>query len=249
MVTLKSGRRVRRASAASSNAPSTSSASDRPAAASRLRSTTDSDSSLPNIPPLGSAAKSANKPVVVDIREDTPPPARVIDEESDEEGPDYEPVGKRAKPGSSNGKGKAVAKPGTSNAKGKAAAKPPIPPAPVVLYDLTEDPEEDVVEDSDDEELAGVTFVNVTTEQTIVVLDDDDDDVNNDDEPQDIKNVLTEDATTAANATTAENGTTEANTDIIVNETSDKTTNGPSRKRHPVTAHIEEIVPKKYRTL
>jgi len=260
MVTLKSGKRVRRTSDSSSNAPS-SSAPNRPAAGSRLRSTTDSDSSLPDIPPLASKSTSANVPVVVDICEDEPPPSRENEEESDEEGPDYEPVWKRAKPGQRNERKTAATKPPTRKSE-----------ALVVLYDLTEDAEEDddddVHEESDDDEdgLAEVTFVNVTSkaEQTVVVIDDDDDEEDaataDGEESPDAPGVAANEVSASSTLVTpaaetqddtpTEDATTTETPEIIVDNVENTPSGGESpRKRQPVTAHVEEIVPKKYRTL
>ena len=287
---------------------------------SRLEST-DTESSQPDIPPLASASASASEAtvnsLVIDLNAESSRESLVIEdlvaekkaeeeEDTDDEGPDYEPIWKRAK--------RESASPKTLLTIDDDSPTPPSrsdSPALTVLYDLTEDQEQSLENLDVDSDVEEVTFVKVTTnvKKPLIVIDDDDGDgevVHPGDRRRGVKreressgvrkremsststlskaddvdssgvDVTTtpekgdavttpekgDDITTpervgdgeeGPSGTTAPNEADEAVVsaaiEIIVNDVPEDPSPSPPRKRQPISASIEEIVPEKYRTL
>ena len=264
-----------------------------------------------------SASEATVNSLVIDLNAESSRESLVIEdlvaekkaeeeEDTDDEGPDYEPIWKRAK--------RESASPKTLLTIDDDSPTPPSrsdSPALTVLYDLTEDQEQSLENLDVDSDVEEVTFVKVTTnvKKPLIVIDDDDGDgevVHPGDRRRGVKreressgvrkremsststlskaddvdssgvDVTTtpekgdavttpekgDDITTpervgdgeeGPSGTTAPNEADEAVVsaaiEIIVNDVPEDPSPSPPRKRQPISASIEEIVPEKYRTL
>jgi len=186
----------------------------------------------------------------------------IVDEEEDDEVPDYEPYWKRAK--------KVPPPPVVFTANiGKVSPRDSSSPALTVLYDRSE--EQAVVDDDHDSDVEEVAYVKVMNKTVVLVSDDEDDE----DSSGKVKRRPSERCETTVVATvpdevpltsnqsegTAKSTTPTTTTDpenyaltnngdiVIIDVIDDSPLPTVHRKRPPITASLEEIVPEKYRTL